>query len=97
LDVLTKESQHRKVGTRVQLKTILKRVQKFKSFVYGTVWWEEIGGVKALLVEVLPRRNSRPVCSGCGRAGPGYDTLETADKRFKQALTSTAGRVDVVV
>ncbi len=28
------------------------------------------------MVEIFPRRNSRPVCSGCGRAGPGYDTLE---------------------
>jgi transposase len=61
----------------VQLKTILNRVQKFKSFVYGRVWSEEIGGVRALLVEIFPRRNSRPVCSGCGRRGPGYDTLET--------------------
>jgi transposase len=52
-------------------------VQKFKSFVYGRVWSEEIGGVRALLVEIFPRRNSRPVCSGCGRRGPGYDTLET--------------------
>lgn len=59
------------------MKTILNRVQKFKSFVYGRVWSEEIGGVRALLVEVFPRRNSRPVCSGCGRRGPGYDTLET--------------------
>jgi transposase len=52
-------------------------VQKFKSFVYGRVWSEEIGGVRALLVEVFPRRNSRPVCSGCRRRAPGYDTLET--------------------
>lgn len=59
------------------MKTILNRVQKFKSFVYGRVWSEEIGGVRALLVEIFPRRNSRPVCSGCGRRGPGYDTLET--------------------
>jgi transposase len=52
-------------------------VQKFKPFVYGRVWSEEIGGVRALLVEVFPRRNSRPVCSGCRRRAPGYDTLET--------------------
>ena len=60
----------------MQVKTILNRVQKFKSFVYGAVRWERIGGETALLVEIFPRRNSRPVCSGCGRAGPGYDTLE---------------------
>lgn len=58
------------------MKTILNRVQKFKSFVYGATRWEEIYGTQALLVEVLPRRNSRPICSGCQRVGPGYDSLE---------------------
>lgn len=58
------------------MKTILNRVQKFKSFVYGATRWDEIYGKPALLVEVLPRRNSSPVCSGCQRAGPGYDSLE---------------------
>jgi transposase len=58
------------------MKTILNRVQKFKSFVYGKAWWEDIDGRTALLVEVFPRRNSRPACSGCGRKRPGYDTLE---------------------
>lgn len=58
------------------MKTILNRVQKFKSFVYGHATWEEIRGETALLVEVYPRRNSRPVCSGCGQRGPGYDTSE---------------------
>ena len=60
----------------MQLKTILNRVQKFKSFVYGKVRWERIGGETALLIEIFPRRNSRPICSGCGRGGPGYDRLE---------------------
>jgi len=26
-------------------------------------------------VDVRPRKGSRPVCSGCCRSGPGYDTL----------------------
>jgi transposase len=59
----------------MQLKTILNRVHKFKSFVYGEVQWEEIDGDRVLVVEIWPRRNSRPICSGCQRAGPGYDTL----------------------
>ena len=61
----------------MQLKTILNRVQKFKSFVYGKIVLMDEGGVLALLVEVLPRANSRAICSGCGHPGPGYDTLET--------------------
>lgn len=66
----------------MQLKTILNRVQKFKSFVYGNVRWEEIDGETVLLVEVFPRLNSRPMCSGCERPGPGYDTAQEA-RRFE--------------
>jgi len=64
------------------LKTILNRVQRFKSFVYGDVHWVEVRGQTALMVEIVPRRNSRPVCSGCGRVGPGYDTLEPREFEF---------------
>ena len=60
----------------MQLKTILNRVQKFKSFVYGNASWVESDGESALLIEILARAHSRPICSGCGRRGPGYDTLE---------------------
>jgi transposase len=60
----------------MQLKTILNRVQKFKSFVYGNVVWLDSGKNLALLVQVVARTNSRPICSGCGCLGPGYDTLE---------------------
>jgi transposase len=67
----------------MQLKTILNRVQKFKSFTYGEVHWDEMqNGETALLVEVLPRRNSRPICSGCKRVGPGYDRLQPRQFEF---------------
>jgi transposase len=61
----------------MRLKTVLNHVQPVKGFVYE----------KARLVEdeieitVRPRRRSRPVCSGCGRRGPGYDTLPV--RRFE--------------
>jgi len=57
----------------MQVKTILNRVQKFKSFVYKSVRWSGSEAEPALEVEVVERANSRPVCSGCGRHGPGYD------------------------
>lgn len=66
----------------MQVKTILNRVQKFKSFVYGDARWEEMNGETVLLVEIFPRRNSRPICSGCGCAGPGYDMLEARPFEF---------------
>lgn len=60
----------------MQLKTILNRVQKFKSFVYGEVsWLDTHDNSLALLIQVLARANSKPICSGCGNPGPGYDTL----------------------
>ncbi len=59
----------------MQIKTILNRVQKFKSFVYETVHWIEGASIPTLEVEIQPRLNSRPVCSGCGCKRPGYDTL----------------------
>jgi transposase len=59
----------------MQLKTILNRVQKFKSFVYGDVTWLNSGEKPELMIEVEPRANSKPICSGCELPGPGYDTL----------------------
>lgn len=59
----------------MQLKTILNRVEKHKSFVYGKVTWVEAGDRAALEVAVAPRANGRPVCSGCERPRPGYDRL----------------------
>jgi transposase len=35
----------------------------------------------AIEVEIRPRANSRPICSGCSAPGPGYDTL--AARRFE--------------
>ena len=59
----------------MQLKTILNRVEKFKSFVYGSVRLVEEVGRLTLLVEIKPRANGQAVCSKCGRRRPGYDTL----------------------
>lgn len=64
----------------MQLKTILNRVQNFKSIVYGTVRWVE-PTEPTIEVEVHPHGNSRAICSGCGRRRPGYDTLPA--RRFE--------------
>ena len=65
----------------MQLKTILNRVEHFKSFVYGTARWVEGTGRPTLEVEVHARKNGRTICSGCGRPGPGYDRLP--ERRFE--------------
>ena len=66
----------------MQLKTILNRVQKFNSFVYGAVRWVEGASVPTLEIELQPRVNSRPVCSGCARKRPGYDHLPVRHFEF---------------
>ena len=59
----------------MQLKTILNRIQNFKSFVYGTICWVEDAKEPTIEAQLLPRANSRPVCTECRRKGPGYDRL----------------------
>src|SRR5215470_5015339 len=66
----------------MQLKSILNRVQKHKSFVYEEVEWGRDGERASLRVSIRPRAHTRPVCSGCKRARPGYDTLPTRDFEF---------------
>lgn len=53
------------------VKTVLNRVHKVKGFVYEKVRFNG----DEIEVEIRPRKGSRPICSGCGRPGPGYDTL----------------------
>jgi transposase len=65
----------------MRIQTVLNRVEKFKSFVYGRVSCEEDEGRPIVVVELQPRKNSRPLCSGCSVAGPVYDHLE--ERRFE--------------
>jgi len=79
--IVAKAIINRRERNGMLVKTILNRVQKFKSFVYGPVRWIEHEGEAALEVELQPRANGRPLCSGCGRGGPGYDRLPV--RRFE--------------
>jgi transposase len=58
----------------MQLQTILNRVARHQGFVYQSAQWAD-GDSSALELTIRPRANSRPVCSGCDRPGPGYDRL----------------------
>jgi transposase len=66
----------------MQLKSILNRVERYKSFVYGKVQWVENAAKPTLEVRIEPRANGRPTCSGCGQAGPGYDRLPERQFEF---------------
>ena len=66
----------------MHLKSILNHVEPLKSFVYKR---ERLvitaGGSTEIEVDIEPRANSRPICSGCGEKRPGYDRLPT--RRFE--------------
>jgi transposase len=65
----------------MQLQTILNRVEKNKSFVYGNARFVDGPGTLELEVMIAPRANGRPICGGCRQKRPGYDCLP--QRRFE--------------
>lgn len=59
----------------MQLKTILNRVEHYKSFVYGEPRWKDDALRLTIEMPIEPRANGRPICSGCRKPRPGYDRL----------------------
>ncbi len=55
------------------IKTLLNKVERFKSFVYGAIGVTLVGGSVALVIDIEARRNSRPVCPECGKRRSVYD------------------------
>jgi transposase len=66
----------------MQLQTILNRVEPYKSFVYKRTMFDESRGEPEVRVELEHRKNSRPLCSGCGEPRPGYDRLKPREWQF---------------
>ncbi len=55
------------------IKTLLNKTERFKSFVYVSVCFMLISDMEALVVDIEPRRNSRPLCPECGKRCTVYD------------------------
>ena len=55
------------------VKTILNKVEKFKSFVYGECTFEKIGNKSSIIVDVAARKNARGLCPECHKPSPSYD------------------------
>jgi len=66
----------------MQLQTILNRIQRHPSFVYGQGRLRQTGKGLALDVAIVPRAKSKPVCSSCGQRRPGYDRLPARHFQF---------------
>jgi len=64
------------------IKTLLNRRFKFKSFVYGAVRFSEGSCGPEVLVEIKPRRNSKPECRCCAYRGGCYDHLPERHYEF---------------
>lgn len=64
------------------VKTILNNIEKFKSFVYKKIDWEEKAGKKVIIVELLSRKNSQGICPECGRFCGGYDKQTFRDYEY---------------
>ena len=64
------------------VKTLLNRMEKFKSFVFGKAWIDDSKGKETLVVEIQPRKNSRPECPVCGQRRAGYDTREIREYEY---------------
>ena len=59
------------------IKTVLNRIEKFKSYVYGEVTIDERDGMTAVVIDIRARKNSPAICSLCGERRAGYDRLES--------------------
>jgi transposase len=57
------------------LKTVLNKVEHFKSFVFGKTRFVAVNGFDALVIDIKPRKNSKPECSECGRRCKVHDLL----------------------
>lgn len=66
----------------MRLQTILNRVEKHPSFVYGHAQIVDSLAGPRLEVSVRARRKSRAACSRCGRRQPGFDRLAERSYEF---------------
>jgi transposase len=55
------------------IKTLLNRIEKFKSFVYTRIVLATDAGKDCLIIHVEPRKNGKALCSGCEEHRPCYD------------------------
>ena len=69
----------------MRIQTILNRVEKFKSFVYGRPAWRSTTTARAGRPDG-PRKNSRVFCSGCGRPGRRVRPLEGTAVRVRAVV-----------
>jgi len=66
----------------MRLETILNSCEKYKRFTYKRASWFDKDGKRCLQVQLLPRKNSQAICSGCKKPASCYDHLGVRDFEF---------------
>jgi transposase len=66
----------------MRLQSILRRVHPIPGFVYAQTELRQYRSGPVLSVLIRPRVGAKPVCSGCGKKRPGYDTLSQREFSF---------------
>lgn len=67
----------------VLIKTLLNRCQPLKRFIYESVELTVIKGRESVVVTVVPRKNSKAICSGCSKPAPCYDRGNGGSRLFE--------------
>ena len=88
----------------MRIQTILNRVEKFKAFTYGKAQLVEHDGGPALVVQVVARKNSRPLLLRVPEAGPPLRSPGGASIRVRPVvgnprlpgLSDASGRLQAV-
>lgn len=62
--------------------TLLNKCQYLKSFVYQKEYLENKNSTEVLIVQIIPRKNSKPICSCCGKRKTIYDHQSQRDFEF---------------
>ncbi len=57
----------------MRIRTVLNHCYKFKSFVYDAERWDERNDKSCIVVDIVPRKNGKAICSGCNKPGSVYD------------------------
>src|SRR5574341_207009 len=55
------------------IKTVLNKIEHYKSFVFGKTRFHIVNGSDAVVIDIKPRLNSKPECPECGIRGKTYD------------------------
>jgi transposase len=66
--------------TRLDIKTLLNRVQRFVGFIYTSIGLRGSGDALRMEVRIKPHRGIRGQCATCRQSRPGYDVL--AERRW---------------